>query len=80
MTTAQTLFWKPVPVLLKQAEREDQHEPLIFRILTGVSRGNHNMRVGGWVYSSHGSTAHAKHTHAHARALVQQHTCVRTHT
>ena len=45
LQTAQTLFWKPVPVQLRQAEREDQHEELIFRILSGVSRANHNMRV-----------------------------------
>jgi len=45
LQTAQTLFWKPVPVLLRQADREDQHEELTFRILSGVSRANHNMRV-----------------------------------
>eukprot|EP00967_Tisochrysis_lutea_P031203 scaffold36749_cov19-Tisochrysis_lutea.AAC.2 len=44
LQTAQTLFWKPVPVQLRQADREDQHEELIFRILSGVSRANHNMR------------------------------------
>lgn len=46
LQTAQTLFWRPVPVLLRQAEREDQFEELTFRILTGVARNNHNMRVG----------------------------------
>jgi hypothetical protein len=43
--TAQTLYWESVPVQLRQADREDQHEELIFRILSGVSRANHNMRV-----------------------------------
>ena len=45
LQTATTLFWKPVPVLLRQADREDQQEELTFRILNGVSRSNHNMRV-----------------------------------
>ncbi|GFH24599.1 centriole protein [Haematococcus lacustris] len=44
LQTASTLFWKPVPVLLRSTEREDQFEELTFRILTGVSRSNHNMR------------------------------------
>lgn len=43
--TATTLYWKQVPVLLKQSEREDQTEQLTFRILSGVSRQNHNLRV-----------------------------------
>jgi hypothetical protein len=47
LQTAATLFWKSVPVQLRQAEREDQHEQLVFRILSGVSRANHNMRVCG---------------------------------
>jgi spindle assembly abnormal protein 6 len=42
---ASTLFWKPVPVSLRQAEREDQIEDLMFRILTGHARNNHNLRV-----------------------------------
>lgn len=46
VTTASTLFWKPVPVLLRQQEREDQQEDLTFRILSGVARQNHNLRVG----------------------------------
>ncbi|KAJ9523994.1 hypothetical protein QJQ45_022358, partial [Haematococcus lacustris] len=45
LQTASTLFWKPVPVLLRSTEREDQFEELTFRILTGVSRSNHNMRI-----------------------------------
>jgi hypothetical protein len=40
-----TLFWKPVPILLRHGEREEQQEELTFRILTGVSRTNHGMRV-----------------------------------
>lgn len=44
-STASTLFWKPVPVLLRQQEREDQQEELTFRILSGVARQNHNLRV-----------------------------------
>lgn len=43
--TATTLFWKPVPVLLKQLDREDMLEDLTFRILTGFARQNHNLRV-----------------------------------
>ncbi len=43
--SATTLFWKPVPVLLRQTEREDQLEELTFRILTGFARQNHNLRV-----------------------------------
>lgn len=45
LQTATTLFWKPVPVLLRQNDREDQYEELTFRILTGVARQNHNLRV-----------------------------------
>lgn len=44
-STASTLFWKPVPVFLRQQEREDQQEELTFRILNGVARQNHNLRV-----------------------------------
>ncbi|MEW5299491.1 MAG: hypothetical protein WDW36_002505 [Sanguina aurantia] len=43
--TATTLFWKPVPVLLKQLDREDMLEDLTFRILTGFARQNHNLRI-----------------------------------
>ena len=46
LQSSSTLFWKPVPVLLRQADREDCHEDLTFRILTGFARQNHNLRVG----------------------------------
>lgn len=46
LQTASTLYWKPIPIKLKQQDREDQHEQLTFRILTGVARQNHNLRVG----------------------------------
>jgi hypothetical protein len=46
LQTASTLFWKAVPVSVRSPEREDQTETLTFRILTGVLRSNHNMRVG----------------------------------
>ncbi|KAG2499100.1 hypothetical protein HYH03_003283 [Edaphochlamys debaryana] len=45
LSTASTLFWRPVPVHLKHQDREDQHEELTFRILTGVARQNHNLRI-----------------------------------
>jgi hypothetical protein len=45
LQTASTLFWKAVPVSVRSPEREDQTETLTFRILTGVLRSNHNMRV-----------------------------------
>ena len=45
LATATTLYWKPVPVKLKMPDREDQLEQLTFRILTGVARQNHNLRV-----------------------------------
>lgn len=45
LQTASTLYWKPIPVLLKQHDREDQVEQLTFRILSGVTRQNHNLRV-----------------------------------
>lgn len=45
LSTSSTLFWRPVPVLLKQQDREDQHEALTVRILTGSARQNHNLRV-----------------------------------
>lgn len=44
--SATTLYWKPIPVLLRQQDREDVTEELTFRILTGVMRQNHNLRVG----------------------------------
>jgi hypothetical protein len=45
LQTASTLYWKAIPVLLKQLDREDQTEQLTFRILSGVTRQNHNLRV-----------------------------------
>ncbi|GLC45099.1 hypothetical protein PLESTB_001468100 [Pleodorina starrii] len=45
LPTSSTLFWRPVPVLLKQQDREDQHEALTVRILTGFARQNHNLRI-----------------------------------
>eukprot|EP00798_Chlamydomonas_sp_ICE-L_P020165 gene20165-26901_t len=45
LQTAQTLFWRPVPVLLRQNEREDMTEDFNFRILTGYARQNHNLRI-----------------------------------
>ncbi|GAX76067.1 hypothetical protein CEUSTIGMA_g3510.t1 [Chlamydomonas eustigma] len=42
---ATTLFWKPVPVSLRQADREDLSDELTFRILTGHARNNHNLRI-----------------------------------
>jgi hypothetical protein len=45
ITTAQTLYWKAVPVLLKQPEREEQVEQLTFRILSGYTRPNQSLRV-----------------------------------
>jgi hypothetical protein len=43
--TASTLFWKDIPVVLRQPDREDQHEKLTFRILSGSTRQNHSLRV-----------------------------------
>lgn len=43
--SASTLYWKQVPVLVKQHDREDQTEQLTFRILSGVTRQNHSLRV-----------------------------------
>ncbi|GFR43676.1 hypothetical protein Agub_g4784 [Astrephomene gubernaculifera] len=45
LSTASTLFWRPVPVHIKQIEREDQQEELTVRILTGFARQNHNLRI-----------------------------------
>ncbi|GIL47125.1 hypothetical protein Vafri_4030 [Volvox africanus] len=45
LSTSSTLFWRPVPVLLKQHDREDQQEALTVRILTGYARQNHNLRI-----------------------------------
>lgn len=43
--SASTLYWKQVPVLVKQHDRENQTEQLTFRILSGVTRQNHSLRV-----------------------------------
>ncbi|KAF8068308.1 hypothetical protein HT031_001995 [Scenedesmus sp. PABB004] len=43
--SAATLYWKDVPVLVRQADREDQTEALTFRILSGVTKQNHSLRV-----------------------------------
>ena len=43
--TASTLYWKTVPVLVKQNDREEQKVDLTVRILSGVNRNNHNSRV-----------------------------------
>ena len=43
--SATTLFWKQVPVLVKYQDREDQYGELTFRILTGLARQNHSLRV-----------------------------------
>nr|6ZZ8_A Chain A, Centriole protein [Chlamydomonas reinhardtii]6ZZ8_B Chain B, Centriole protein [Chlamydomonas reinhardtii]6ZZ8_C Chain C, Centriole protein [Chlamydomonas reinhardtii]6ZZ8_D Chain D, Centriole protein [Chlamydomonas reinhardtii]6ZZ8_E Chain E, Centriole protein [Chlamydomonas reinhardtii]6ZZ8_F Chain F, Centriole protein [Chlamydomonas reinhardtii] len=45
LSTATTLFWRPVPVHVKQQDREDVLEELTFRILTGVAKQNHNLRI-----------------------------------
>lgn len=43
--TASTLYWKALPVLVKQNDREEQSNDLTVRILSGVNRNNHNSRV-----------------------------------
>ncbi|KAF6264226.1 hypothetical protein COO60DRAFT_1267074 [Scenedesmus sp. NREL 46B-D3] len=43
--SANTLYWKDVPVLVRQQDREDQIEHLTFRILSGVTKQNHSLRV-----------------------------------
>ncbi|KXZ47486.1 hypothetical protein GPECTOR_35g924 [Gonium pectorale] len=45
LSTASTLFWKSVPVHIKNQDREDQQEELTVRILTGYGRQNHNLRI-----------------------------------
>jgi hypothetical protein len=45
LSTASTLYWKAVPVLLRQADREDVTEVLTVRILSGVQKQNHSLRV-----------------------------------
>ncbi|KAL3143105.1 hypothetical protein ABBQ38_003378 [Trebouxia sp. C0009 RCD-2024] len=43
--TASTLYWKALPVLVKQNDREEQTNELTVRILSGVNRNNHNSRI-----------------------------------
>lgn len=43
--TASTLYWKALPVLVKQNDREEQTSELTVRILSGVNRNNHNSRI-----------------------------------
>ncbi|KAL3138442.1 hypothetical protein ABBQ32_006233 [Trebouxia sp. C0010 RCD-2024] len=43
--TASTLYWKALPVLVKQSDREEQTNELTVRILSGVNRNNHNSRI-----------------------------------
>lgn len=43
--TAATLFWEPVPTVLRAHDRDEQATELTIRILSGVSRTNHNSRV-----------------------------------
>jgi spindle assembly abnormal protein 6 len=43
--TASTLYWKSVPVLVRHADREDVAEQLTVRILSGVQKQNHSLRV-----------------------------------
>lgn len=50
--TASTLYWKALPVLVKQNDREEQTNELTVRILSGVNRNNHNSRVSCFALSS----------------------------
>lgn len=43
--TAATLYWKNIPVVLKLQDRDETTEELSFRILSGVTKHNHNLRV-----------------------------------
>lgn len=43
--SATTLFWNPVPTVLRMQDREEQVVELMVRILSGVCRTNHNSRV-----------------------------------
>jgi hypothetical protein len=55
--SAATLYWKDVPVLVKQHDREDQTDQLTFRILSGVTRQNHSFRVSKAAQFGHVQTA-----------------------
>lgn len=48
--TASTLYWKALPVLVKQNDREEQTSELTVRILSGVNRNNHNSRVSNQLH------------------------------
>lgn len=48
--TASTLYWKALPVLVKQNDREEQTSELTVRILSGLNRNNHNSRVSKQLY------------------------------
>lgn len=50
--TASTLYWKALPVLVKQNDREEQTSELTVRILSGVNRNNHNSRVSNQLHYS----------------------------
>ena len=50
--TASTLYWKALPVLVRQSDREEQTTELTVRILSGVNRNNHNSRVGHSAWDS----------------------------
>lgn len=45
VNTATTLFWKRIPFVYKAEEREEIHEDFTVRILSGVTKNNHNLRV-----------------------------------
>ena len=46
LQAASTLYWQAVPVRLQLGDREDATCQLTVRILSGVNRHNHNLRVG----------------------------------
>lgn len=48
--TASTLYWKALPVLVKQNDREEQTSELTVRILSGLNRNNHNSRVSNQLH------------------------------
>jgi len=45
VSTATTLFWKSVPFLYKASDREGVKEDFTVRVMTGVTKTNHNLRV-----------------------------------
>ena len=44
-STANSLYWKAVPAVLRLADRGEQESELTVRILSGKSPGNHESRV-----------------------------------